>query len=96
MSNTGSSSSNGVVALVLGILSFVGFGCLTGIPAWIIGSKTLKEISVGRQPSDQRGMAQAGMILGIISTVLTILGIMLFFTTILAIFGIAAGVSAGS
>lgn len=66
-------SANGVVILVLGILSLVGFGCLTGLPAWIMGNSALKEIDSGQADPSERGLVQAGRIIGMIMTILTIL-----------------------
>jgi hypothetical protein len=68
-------SSNAIIALVLGILSFVGLGCLTGIPAWIVGRAEVKKIDEGQSPSSGRTLALVGMYLGIVSTVLTVVGI---------------------
>ncbi len=65
-------SANGVVILVLGILSFVGFGCLTGIPAWIMGNIALKEIESGQADPSERQLVQVGRILGMIMTILTV------------------------
>lgn len=70
-------SANGVVILVLGILSIVGFGCLTGLPAWIMGNSAIKEIDSGQADASERGLVQAGRIIGMITTILTILGILL-------------------
>jgi hypothetical protein len=68
----------GVLILVLGILSLVGCGILTGIPAWIMGSGDLKEIDAGAMDPAGRGMTQAGKILGMIAVILTILGVVVF------------------
>ena len=64
-----SSSNRGVFALVLGI---VGIVCcpLTGPIAWILGKQELNAIAAGRAPAAGEGLAKAGMILGIIGTVL--------------------------
>jgi hypothetical protein len=37
----------GTLILILGILSFVACGIITGIPAWIMGSSDLKARSAG-------------------------------------------------
>ena len=65
----------GVLILVLGILSLVGCGIFTAIPAWIMGSGDLKEIDAGAMDPAGRGMTQAGKILGMIAVILTILGV---------------------
>ena len=69
-------SGTAIVALVLGILSFLGGGCVTGLPAWLIGRAELDRIRTGQAPIAGRGIAQAGMILGIITTVVTGLAIL--------------------
>ncbi len=79
---------NAVVALVLGILSFVGFGCLTGIPAWIIGNTTVREIdTLGGDPTE-RSMAVAGKVLGMVATLLFAAGVLIFL--ILQVFMLSA------
>jgi hypothetical protein len=69
-------SSTSIIALVLGILSFFGPGCLTGIPAWIVGRNELKKIDAGESPAAGRTMAQIGMILGMVTTALTGLAVL--------------------
>ncbi|MDZ4712317.1 MAG: DUF4190 domain-containing protein [bacterium] len=83
---TGSASSNAIIALVLGILSFIACGILAAIPAWIMGKKELNEINAGRSPEAGRTMAKIGMWLGIINIALSILAIIVL--GILLIFGI--------
>jgi len=66
-------NSLGVWALVLGILAFAGCSIFTAIPAVIVGNK-------GKQAADQglannRGMSQAGVILGWVGIVIGVLGI---------------------
>ena len=70
-------NSLAVWSLVLGIVSFVlSCGLLTGIPAVIVGSNAKK--AVARGEANNGGMATAGIILGWIAIVLSILGIILF------------------
>lgn len=78
-------SANGVLILILGILSLIGFGCFTGLPAWIMGRSALREIDSGQADPSERGLVQAGMIIGMIMTIITIV-IALF--VILAALGI--------
>jgi hypothetical protein len=66
----------GTLILVLGILAFVICG-LFGIPAWIMGSADLKAMAEGRMDPEGEGMTKAGYILGIVSSVLVILGVVL-------------------
>jgi len=70
--------TNSIVALVLGIVSFLGLGLLTGIPAWIVGKKELAAIDQGSASASGRTMATIGMWLGIVATVLSILAVLGF------------------
>lgn len=65
--------SQATTVLVLGILSLVLCQVL-GPFAWVMGNNELAGIDAGRRPPQNRGTAQAGRILGIISTVLMIIG----------------------
>ncbi|GEK21140.1 DUF4190 domain-containing protein [Cellulomonas xylanilytica] len=66
-----------VWSLVLGIVSFVlGCGLFTGIPAVIVGNNSKK--AVARGEANNGGMATAGVILGWIAIVLSVLSIILF------------------
>lgn len=70
---TGSrTSARAVWALVLGILGIV---CciLTGPVAWYLGAAEVKAVDAGLSSAESRGMALAGMILGIVGTVLLVL-----------------------
>jgi hypothetical protein len=75
------SSGNATTALVLGILGLLGnvgscCCCLSLIlglcspVAWYLGRKELNAIAAGRAPAGGEGAARAGMICGIIGTVL--------------------------
>ncbi len=81
-------SANGVLILILGILSLVMFGCLTGIPAWVMGNNALREIDSGMADPNERGMVVAGRILGMISTILAILGAIFFALAFAGIIGL--------
>ena len=80
--------SQATTILVLGILGLVLCQVL-GPFAWVMGNKELAGIDAGRRAPENRGTAQAGRILGIISTVLLIVGI-----GFLLIFGFIAIVAA--
>jgi hypothetical protein len=82
--------SQATTVLVLGILSLVLCQFL-GPFAWVMGNKELDAIDAGERPPENRGTAQAGKILGIISTVLLIIGVV-FFVGLFA-FGIVAASS---
>ena len=65
----------GVVVLVLGILSICCVGApVTGIIAWVLGNNDLRAMDEGRMDPTGRGQTQTGKILGMISTILSILG----------------------
>ena len=70
--------SQATTVLVLGILSLVVCQILGPI-AWVMGNNELAGIDAGRRPPQNRGTAQAGRILGIISTVLMIIGVVILF-----------------
>jgi len=60
-----------VTSLVLGIVSLVMCGFLTGIPAMVIGRRTIKAIDLSRGTYGGRGLAQAGFWTGLVGTVYT-------------------------
>lgn len=79
-------SNKPVISLVLGILGILCCGFLAPI-AWYIGSQELKAIAAGSSPASGEGMAKAGMILGIIGSVIFILTLMwIFFAGGMAVF----------
>jgi|SRR5579859_6454959 len=71
-----------ITALVLGIVSWVGFSILAGIPAIVFGHIALGEIKASGNTQEGRGMAIAGLVLGYLSLV-GILCICLYFLVIL-------------
>lgn len=82
-------SGRAIAALILGILSLVCMGFLTGVPAIILGSMELKAIKAGGAPLAGEGVAKVGYILGIIGTVLTCLATLAFVA--LMVLGISVG-----
>jgi hypothetical protein len=73
--------SQATTILVLGILSLVVCQILGPI-AWVMGNNELAGIDAGRRPPQNRGTAQAGRILGIIATVLMIIGVVFLFVVL--------------
>lgn len=72
--NTEQTSSRAIIALVLGIVGF--FFCQPlGIAAWIMGGRERKAIAAGQAPQSGMGLATAAWIIGIIDTILLIVGI---------------------
>ena len=72
-----------ITAMVCGILSLTFCGCVTGIPAAICGYIGMKQADRGE--AGGKGMAVAGLIMGIVNLVLTGL-VFLFY---IVIFGLA-------
>lgn len=82
--------SQATTILVLGILSLV-CSCLPlGIAAWIMGNRELQAIDSGRRNPDNRGTANAGRIIGIVATVLGLIGIIILFAVLFL--GLSIGV----
>lgn len=75
---SGSASTNAIIALVLGILSFLMCPVILGIAAWIMGKNELKAIDNNQSPEAGRVIAKIGMWLGIINIILTIIGVIIF------------------
>jgi len=88
----------GAMILVLGILAFLcNFMFVPGILAWVLGRADMKAIDAGRMDREGRGLTQAGMILGIVGTVLPLLFIglyIVFIVFVLLFAGVAAAVGA--
>jgi len=62
-----------IAALVLGILSFCCCGMIAGIPAFIIGYIENGKINRGESSEKGKWMALVGIVMGIISLVMTCL-----------------------
>lgn len=86
-------STKSVVALILGILSLTCCGFLSGIPAIVLGHSELKQIERGKVPESNRTMAKVGMILGIVGSILSCLGTLVYVA--LFAFGISTGLMEG-
>ncbi len=71
-------SSNATTSLVLGIVSILCCGLLAGIPAIYFASQAEKEFALNPALGGQ-GNAKAGKILGIIGSVLSVLGFIVYF-----------------
>lgn len=74
-------ASQATTVLVLGIIGVVLCQFL-GPVAWVMGNNELQAIDAGLRPPENRGTANAGKILGIISTVLLAIGIFFFILVI--------------
>ena len=81
----------GPIILVLGILGFI--VCQVFAPiAWFMGSSDLKAMEAGRMDPTGKGLTQAGVILGIIGTVIIGLGVIVLII-MMVIAAIGVGVS---
>jgi len=80
--------TSAVASLVLGIIALVmvlpscflyGVGLLLplilGILAWIFGKNAISDIDAGIGNPNERGMAVAGYVMGIVAVVLSVLGV---------------------
>lgn len=74
----------GVWSLVLGILSVLGCGLVTGIAAIITGTKSRQAQREGL--ADNGGMGLAGLIMGWIGTVLVTLGVVVYIVFAVVLF----------
>ena len=87
---SGSASTNAIIALVMGILSYVLCGIIGGIIAWVMGKGELNKIDRGESPEAGRTMAKIGMWLGIINVILTIIAcifLLIYFVFLAAVIG---------
>jgi hypothetical protein len=66
----------GGLVLALGILAFIVTCPVLSFLAWIMGANDLREMREGRMDPSGMGMTQAGMMLGMLLSVLTIIGLM--------------------
>ena len=85
----------GVLILVLGILSLVGCGVFTAIPAVIMGGGDLKKMDAGQMDPDGRQLTNVGRILGFIGLVFFAIGLVIFVLAVAGGLGTAA-MEAGS
>ncbi len=83
-------NSSGLLAMILGIVSLVVGGLLLGIPAIILGRKGQAKADAGL--ATNREQATVGVVTGIISTVLSVIGIIIF-VAVLVVAGMHASTS---
>lgn len=60
-----------VTSLVLGIVSLVACGLLTGIPAMILGRRAKREIQASEGREGGESLATAGFVTGLVGTIIT-------------------------
>lgn len=71
--------SNSTIVLILGILGLILIGPFGSIPAWIWGNSIVKKAEAAGIPADVVSSARIGKILGIVGTVLFIIGMLILF-----------------
>jgi hypothetical protein len=81
----GSASTNAIIALVAGIVGWLGCYGIAGVVAWIMGRGEIKKIDRGEAPEAGRTFAKIGMWLGIANVIVSILAIIGFVLYILFI-----------
>ena len=85
----------GVMILVFGILGLL-ICLIFGIVAWVMGNADLNEMAAGRMDPTGEGMTKAGKILGMISVILTVIGIGVWVVILIVAAGaVAAGAAGG-
>jgi hypothetical protein len=83
----------GGLILTFGIIGIV-FCVFFGIAAWVMGKKDVAEMDAGRMDPADRGLTQAGYIIGMVSCILGIIGIVVVIVMIVA--GVGMGAMSGS
>lgn len=79
----------GTMLIIFGVLGLI--CCIIfGILAWVMGQGDLKEMAAGRMDPSGEGLTKAAKILGIISVVLNVLGILVWGLMMAGIFTAAA------
>ena len=68
---------------MLGLLGFIVSCPIFGLMAWTMGSRDLAEMRCGRMDRSGEGLTQAGQILGLIMSVLWMIGAALVFGVVL-------------
>jgi|1185.fasta_scaffold1094959_1 hypothetical protein len=84
--------SQAVLALVLGIIGLFVFWPVAPV-AWVIGRKEVRAVDAGRRDPANRGVAVAGQVMGIIGTVLLVLGVAFALIAIVALVSLGTDTS---
>lgn len=72
-------SGRALATFILGLLSALCFGLITGIPAIIFGLLELKSIEKGQAPMQGKSLTKAGLIMGIIGTLFSVAVVLIIF-----------------
>lgn len=86
----GAAPVNGQTIMIMGIVSLFCFGIILGPLAWIQGNAALKTLDAYGDPTNQRSPVTTGRICGMIGTILSALGIVIYIVAIIA--GVATGI----
>lgn len=70
------SPHRGTLVLILGLLGLTICGAATGLPAWLLASRDLREMHAGRMDRSGEKLTKIGQVLGIVSLVLTMIGLL--------------------
>jgi hypothetical protein len=85
-------SSMAIVALTLGVISFLGLFFIAGVGAIITGHLARREIRASGGQVTGEGMATVGLVLGYINVVLSVLGLIAI-CLLPVLFGLGASVA---
>ena len=72
--------------MIMGILSFFVAGPILGPISWIMGRNDLIEMKAGRMDPEGESQTRAGMICGMISTIMCIVGLALALLWVIFVF----------
>jgi hypothetical protein len=86
--------SHAVLALVLGLIALFVFWPLAPF-AWGIGRNEIRAVDAGRRDPANRGVAVAGMVLGIIGTALLVLGFVFVVIAVVTVASVARATVGG-
>lgn len=86
-----SASTRAILALVCGIAAFVSCGCISAVPAAILGHAEVKAIESGEAPPAGKTLAQVGFWLGIANVALTVLVLLAYVVLVVGI-GVSSAV----
>jgi hypothetical protein len=81
-------SGRAITSLILSIVSIFGCGFFTSIPGMILGKMEMNAIRLGQAPPAGDGLAKAGFYIGLVVTILSGLGVLVYI--FLIFLGIAA------
>src|SRR3954447_2217469 len=81
--------SQAVLALVVAIVGLVAFQLISPV-AWVLANREIKGIDEGSRNPNNRGMAVAAKIIGIIGSVLLLLGVLFLVLFLVGLFAFSA------